>query len=70
MDTRKEEHELHLLGGNTVYRHMHRKYWKPSRTNIRKMIIGFILTVRNLPVCARLLASRILLPSTLTIFPM
>ena len=20
MDTRKEEHELHLLGGNTVYR--------------------------------------------------
>ena len=61
MDTRKEEHELHLLGGNTVYR----QDYAPE-----VLVIGFILTARNLPVCARLLASRILLPSTLTIFPM
>ena len=75
MDTRKDENELHLLGGSTVYKQDYAPEVLEAFTNkhqgndIRTMITGYASTVRNLQASVRSPASRTLQPSTSIIFP-
>ena len=71
MDTRKDENELHLLGGSTVYKQDYApEVLEAFQTSIRTMITGYASTVRNLQASVRSPASRTLQPSTSIIFPM
>ena len=69
MDTRKDENELHLLGGSTVYKQDYAPEVLEAFTSIRKMITGYTSTARNLQASVRSPASRTLQPSTSIIFP-
>lgn len=60
MDERKQEGELHLLGGSTVYKQDYApEVLEALRTSIKEMIIGYGLIARNSPVSARLPDNRI-----------
>ena len=58
MDERKQEGELHLLGGSTVYKQDYAPEVLEAFTN-KEMIIGYGLIARNSPVSARLPDNRI-----------
>ena len=58
MDERKQEGELHLLGGSTVYKQDYAPEVLEAFTN-KHMLIGYGLIARNSPVSARLPDNRI-----------
>lgn len=65
MDTRKEENELHLLGGSTVYKQDYAPEVLEAFTiSIRITITGYASTVLNSQASAPSPASRTLQPST------
>ena len=57
MDERKQEGELHLLGGSTVYRQDYAPEVLEAFTN--KMIIGYGLIAQNSPASVQLPDNRI-----------
>lgn len=60
MDERKQEGELHLLGGSTVYKQDYAPEVLEAFTNKHQgKIIGYGLIARNSPVSARLPDNRI-----------